>query len=65
MNEFIEYMHDFYGIKGLYPMQITDHEILIATGIRLERYQNIPFHGDTLDREKVRDIVVEMRQKYE
>lgn len=63
MDEFIDYMHSFYGVAGLYPMGITTEEIIIATGKRLERYPKVEFTGDTVDRETVWDIILENRSK--
>jgi len=52
----------FYGKGEMYDIGATKEEILIATGIRMERHKDIPFDGDSLDREKVRDILLEMRE---
>ena len=62
MKEFIDYVLSFYGIGGIYEIKATRDEILLATGIRLERDKVTPFEGDTVDREKVRDIIIEMRK---
>lgn len=61
MKEFVEYVLGFYGENGIYDMGATKEEILVATGIRIERKKDIPFQGDTLDREMVRDIILEAR----
>lgn len=59
MEEFIEYMLDFYGKGALYDIGATRDEILIATGFRLGicSWLGIGFEGDSLDREAVRDII--------
>lgn len=62
MKEFVDYVMSFYGQDEIYDMGATREEVLIATGIRLERHKDIPFDGDSLDREKVRDIMIEMRE---
>lgn len=62
MNQFINYVLSFYSHGEIYDMGMTKEEALIALGIRLERYKDIEFVGDTLDREKVRDIVIELRK---
>jgi len=62
MNEFVNYVMSFYGKGEMYDIGATKEEILIATGIRMERHKDIPFDGDSLDREKVRDILLEMRE---
>lgn len=59
MNEFVDYVLDFYGDKGIYAMGVTREDILIATGIRMESRKDIEFQGDSLDREMVRDILIE------
>jgi len=61
MDKFIDYMHDFYGAGGVYPIGITTIEVIIATGKRLEQHPDIEFSGDSLDREKVRDVILDMR----
>lgn len=63
MNEFVDYVMSFYGKDEIYDIGTTKQEILIATGIRLERLKEVPFHGDSLDREAVRDIIIESRNK--
>ena len=63
MNEFIDYALSFYGVGGLYDIGATRDEVLIATGIRIERDKEVDFVGDTVDREKVRDIIIEMRAR--
>jgi len=61
MNAFVDYVHSFYGKGQLYDINATRYEILIATGVRLERHKEIKFIGDSIDREMVRDIILEMR----
>lgn len=61
MNEFVDYVMSFYGQGEIYDMGVTRDEVLLATGIRLERNKDIPFDGDSLDREKVRDVILELR----
>ena len=63
MKDFINYMLSFYGEHGLYPISATTNEILVATGMRLERHKNIEFSGDSFDREMVRDIIIELREQ--
>tara|TARA_R100000734_G_scaffold17685_1_gene14086 strand:- start:378 stop:659 length:282 start_codon:yes stop_codon:yes gene_type:complete len=59
-NEFIDYVFDFYGQDGIYDMQATKEQIATATNIRLKslKYVKLPFDGDTIDREIVRDILI-------
>ena len=53
-----------YG-KEFFPSTggVTKAEIVMATKIRMSmRTKDLPFDGDTVDREMVRDIMVESRQ---
>ncbi len=61
MNEFVDYVLSFYGDEGTWDFKATRDEVLFATGIRIGRYKNVPFDGDSIDREKVRDIILELR----
>lgn len=67
LQEFYDYMLSFYGETGIYAKYVgcafTIKEVKEAT----VRYLAIPpphrpeFEGDTVDRERVRDIVLIMR----
>jgi hypothetical protein len=59
MNEFVDYVLDFYGVAGIYPMGVTRDDVLLATGIRMEQRKDVEFDGDSFDRELVRDILIE------
>ena len=77
MNEnfldFVNYCYSFYGAPdALYPMGVTKEQIAYATLMYLDacayyekfKGDGIPYtwgDGDSLDRERVRDI---MRQRY-
>jgi len=68
MKEFVDYVMDFYGASGIYDIGATREEVWQATCIRIKRNADQPlngisFDGDSLDREAVRDIVLEMRQR--
>lgn len=63
MKKFVEYVLGFYGESGLYDMKATREEVWEALCIRLLRNKEIPFHADTLDRESVRDIILQLRQE--
>ncbi len=60
-NEFVDYVLDFYGVSGIYPMGVTRDDALIATGMRIGvcRWLNVPYEADSIDREAVRDILIE------
>ena len=53
---FIEYVASFYGTGGIYPMGATEKQIAAATEVLLARGDNVEF--DSIDREKVRDIMI-------
>lgn len=61
VGKFIDYMLDFYGVNGVYPYAVTEKEIEKALGLRLKRFDWIPFDGDTLDREHCFEIIMELR----
>jgi len=65
MNEFIAYCESFYGPTGLYAeffaaSPLTHEDFVHATEalVRLRRKQNVPFEGDSFDRETLRDILL-------
>jgi hypothetical protein len=60
MDDFIDYVMSFYGPGEIYDMGATRREVEIAIGIRLGKPE-IPFDGDSVDREMIRDIILEMR----
>jgi len=57
MNEFIDYVYSFYGEDGIYDMGATRDNITTATIDYLASDDSLPFYGDSLDRERVRDIL--------
>lgn len=66
-QQFINYMMDFYGPESeLYPeLGFNETQIAIALGIYKMRLQTKgdEFVGDSVDRENVRDVILEARQK--
>ena len=67
-NDFIEYVYSFYGAPdALYPMGVTREQIAYATLTYLDaiaHYDSETYswgNGDSLDRERVRDI---LKQRY-
>ena len=62
MKEFIDYVISFYGHGEIYDMGASRDEILLGIGTMLERCK-FEFYGDSVDREKVRDIILEMRER--
>ena len=61
---FTQYMLDFYGPKGIYDYGFTAEQINLATQLykcRMEdQYGQTEFEGDSVDRERVRDIILEV-----
>ena len=58
MRDFIDYVLSFYGVGGIYDFGVTEEEIKEAIEIRIDKYE-LPFAGDSVDREMVRDIILE------
>jgi hypothetical protein len=63
INQFIDYVMEFYGPDGLYPMSANRTIIRKATNdiMRIAKIQGTSFCGDSIDRELVRDL---MHNKY-
>ena len=71
--EFVDYVNGFYG-KGVsvwgwsfFPSTggVTKAEIIMATKIRmLTATEGLPFEGDSMDREAVRDIMIKAHPTY-
>ena len=77
MNEFFNYVYDFYNPDSdLYPIEgLTVEDIFYAIGVYQERikeaesnnglWYNVTYSwggGDSLDRERVRDIILDQPQ---
>jgi len=60
LAEFHNYVFQFYGRDGVYPMGATLKDIASATEILMEQLNtlNSEFVGDSVDRELVRDILI-------
>ena len=61
IKEFVSYVYDFYGKGGIYDMGATVSEIQTATIDYIaesKHYGDGKFYGDSLDRERVRDIMI-------
>jgi len=63
MNEFDfeTYVLQFYGKGGTYDYGFLRQDIQKALKIRMEKFPEIEFGGDSFDRELVRDIVLKSR----
>jgi hypothetical protein len=62
VSEFVEYALDFYGPGMIHDINATETEVLRALCVRLVNRPDLEFDGDSLDREMVRDIIIEMRK---
>ena len=62
VSDFVEYALDFYGPGMIYDINATETEVLRALCVRLVNRPDLEFDGDSLDREMVRDIILEMRE---
>lgn len=60
---FTQYMLDFYGPNGLYPEGFNSTQINLATQLYKCRLpEGTEFYGDSIDRERVRDIILAARE---
>lgn len=60
IEDFVEYVHSFYGKAGIYQIRagVTFDEIKQATETLIERIGYDNFCADSVDRERVRDILL-------
>jgi hypothetical protein len=60
INDFVDYTFSFYGALGIYPLGFTVEQIVLATKLYITclDVNDEEFCGDTLDRERVRDIIL-------
>ena len=61
--EFIDYCLDFYGVGGLYDLDMAREELIDGLDRRLKNRPDVPYDGDTVDREFVYEEVVAMREE--
>ena len=61
--DFIDYCLDFYGASGLYDFDMTREELIEGLERRLKNRPDVPYDGDTVDREFVYEEVVAMREE--
>tara|TARA_R100000544_G_scaffold3279_1_gene1332 strand:+ start:122 stop:493 length:372 start_codon:yes stop_codon:yes gene_type:complete len=64
--EFVDYVNTFYGSNSIYGEEafpstggVTKAEIILAIKIRMLMNIKLPFEGDSMDREIIRDIMIE------
>ena len=63
-SDFVKYCMSFYGPEGIYPMDFNTTQIRLAMGILKARISSNlgSFCADSVDREWIRDIIIEARQ---
>ena len=61
INDFIGYVMSFYGSDGIYPMGANRTIVRKATNdvIRICKIKGQSFCGDSIDRELVRDLLID------
>lgn len=61
MTEFYDYVLSFYGPGGIYPMGATLDLVERATSdlIKILQIKDQEFCGDSIDRELVRDLLID------
>jgi len=64
MKEFIDYVMSFYGPGGVYDMDATVEEVKEAIVLLSVRFPNTEFVGDSIDREHVREIIIDRRKAF-
>ena len=59
MQDFIDYVYNFYGKHGIWPMNATRTMICDATNKHINQIGGlVNFCYDTTDREAIRDIMI-------
>lgn len=61
LNHFIDYVMEFYGPDGIYPMGANISLVRKATNdvMRIAKIKGEKFCGDSFDREQVRDLLID------
>ena len=61
LNHFIDYVMDFYGVNGIYPITGINRTIArkaTSDVMRIAKIKGTSFCGDSYDREQVRDLLI-------
>lgn len=59
LEKFVDYVYDFYGPGGIYPMSgLTRDSILKTVQVYLSIVGPDDFAADSVDRERVRDMLL-------
>jgi hypothetical protein len=79
-DKFIDYVYNFYGPEGIYPIPTTKKEIsealtklekdseeskkikILNDGLSIKKQVIINIEYDSIDRERVRDIILERKR---
>ena len=56
---FIDYVYDFYGPYGVYPLGVTREQLSASIMRYVSMLEPDEFCGDSVDRERVRDIMID------
>ena len=56
---FIDYVYNFYGPYGSYPLSVTREQLSASTMRYISMLEPGEFCGDSVDRERVRDIIID------
>jgi hypothetical protein len=62
LNHFIDYVMSFYGPGELYPIKGINRTVVRKATqdvMRIAKIREIPFCGDSYDREQVRDLLID------
>lgn len=57
-DQFVDYVYSFYGKGGIYPIANLTHDDIIQATLELQSIPNREFCADSIDRERVRDIIM-------
>ena len=59
VTDFVDYVFDFYGPQGIYPMpQLTRDSVVRTVQVYLSIVGSDNFEADSVDRERVRDMLL-------
>ena len=60
IHEFVQYVLDFYGKKGIYCMNANLEQVTnaVETYLKICELKCEEFAGDSIDRENVRDLLI-------
>ena len=62
INDFIDYVMSFYGPGELYPIKGINRTVVrkaMNDVMKIAKIRDVPFCGDSIDREQVRDLLID------